>query len=322
MRARFIFRSREHWRDSFSPLIAWSHPGYPLLLPLCVVWLWNVIGLETAAGPVMIAAIFSVSTVALLCASTTLLRGKTQGLLAGIVILGAPFFIQHGASQFADIPIGCFILATLVLFAFYEQAPGKNHWLLAMAGLMAGFSAWTKNEGLLFCASVATARLLAVIPRRGTRPAIRETAFFIAGLMAPLAIVLYFKFRMAPPTELFNTQGPASLMSHLTQVSRCTLIMKAFLRTALQVTRGAAGVPLLLIYFLLVGQSEDAEPSLGARTALYAISLMLAGYFLIYLTDPHDLPWHLRTSIDRLFIQLWPAFLFWFFLKARPIDPI
>jgi len=318
MRARFIFRSGENWRDSFSPLIAWSHPDYPLLVPLSVVWLWTVIGRETTVAPMLIAAIFSVSTVALLSASIARLRGPTQGLLAGIAILGAPFFIQHGASQYADIPLGFFFLETIVLFALYEQSPGTSPWLLVMSGLTAGLSAWTKNEGLLFCLSVAVARLVAVIPRRGMRPALRETALFIAGLIIPLAMTFYLKIRLVPPGDLLSSQEPSMLMDHLMQPSRYALIMKTFLRTAIQGTRGAAGLPVLLIYFLLLGRKDGkAEPRLGARTASYSISLMLAGYFLVYLVDTYDLQWHLSTSIDRLFIQLWPTFLFWFFLEVR-----
>jgi hypothetical protein len=321
MRARFIFRSGENWRNSFSPLIDWSHPDYPLLLPLSVVWLWKAAGRETAFAAALIAAIFTVSTVALLYSSIALLRGKTQGLLAGIVILASPFFIQHGTSQYADIPIGFFFLATFALFTFYEKAPNANRWFLVLAGLMAGFSSWTKNEGLLFCLSVAIARWLLIIPRRGLLRIARETALFAAGLMVPLGITLYFKFRMAPPNDLINAQGAESLMGHLIQIPRYTLITKEFLKMAIHFTGGAAGVPLLLIYYLLIGQERKTAPSAGAPSALYAIFLMLAGYFLIYLTDPHDLQWHLTTSIDRLFIQLWPTCLFWFFLKVRTIRP-
>jgi hypothetical protein len=35
---------------------------------------------------------------------------------------------------------------------------------------------------------------------------------------------------------------------------------------------------------------------------------MLLGYFLVFVTTPHDLTWHL-TAFERLLVQLWPSLL-------------
>ncbi len=43
---------------------------------------------------------------------------------------------------------------------------------------------------------------------------------------------------------------------------------------------------------------------------------MLIGYFLAYVFSPHDILWHLETSCNRLFLQLWPAAIFAFFVMA------
>ena len=44
------------------------------------------------------------------------------------------------------------------------------------------------------------------------------------------------------------------------------------------------------------------------------LGAMLAGYFFVYLTTPHDLAWHVSTSMDRLLIHLWPSMLLAVFL--------
>jgi hypothetical protein len=48
--------------------------------------------------------------------------------------------------------------------------------------------------------------------------------------------------------------------------------------------------------------------------------LTLAGYFFIYLITPRDIYWHLRFSLNRLFLQLWPSAIFLFFvaLGSKP----
>lgn len=83
------------------------------------------------------------------------------------MLLGTPFLIRHGASQYADVPLGYFILATLVCFSLYDRSVGGGAGPLALARLMAGFADWTKNEGLFFVPIVVLARLGAVVSIRG-----------------------------------------------------------------------------------------------------------------------------------------------------------
>ncbi len=43
---------------------------------------------------------------------------------------------------------------------------------------------------------------------------------------------------------------------------------------------------------------------------------MLIGYFFVYVLTPLDLAYHLATSLNRLFLQLWPGVIFLFFMIA------
>jgi len=47
------------------------------------------------------------------------------------------------------------------------------------------------------------------------------------------------------------------------------------------------------------------------------VALMLAGDFAVYVLLPNDVNWQMSTSLDRLFLQLWPAGLFAFFMAAN-----
>jgi hypothetical protein len=38
--------------------------------------------------------------------------------------------------------------------------------------------------------------------------------------------------------------------------------------------------------------------------------LVCAGYVSIYVITPLDLTWHLNTSLNRLYMHLWPSFIF------------
>jgi hypothetical protein len=52
----------------------------------------------------------------------------------------------------------------------------------------------------------------------------------------------------------------------------------------------------------------------GGAFAILVLALMLAGYVLVYVVTPLDLPWHLQWSLPRLILQLWPLAVFAFFL--------
>ena len=49
---------------------------------------------------------------------------------------------------------------------------------------------------------------------------------------------------------------------------------------------------------------------------------MPAGYFFVYVMTPLDLAYHLTTSLNRLFLQLWPGVILLIFMIAgTPEEP-
>jgi hypothetical protein len=115
LHARFLFLGRAHWRDGFTTLIPWSHPDYPLLLPAAIAHFWTFLGYDAPAVPAVIGSAFTFATVALLFSSLSILRGALPAMLGGLTLLATPSFIAVGTSQYADIPLSFFVLATLVL---------------------------------------------------------------------------------------------------------------------------------------------------------------------------------------------------------------
>jgi putative copper export protein len=56
--------------------------------------------------------------------------------------------------------------------------------------------------------------------------------------------------------------------------------------------------------------------------SIIVLLLMLSGYFMVYIITPHDLNWHLNTSLERLFLQLLPSVIFIFFMNLNNIEVI
>lgn len=311
MRARFLFRGGEHWRDAFSPHLGWSHPDYPLLLPASIARSWYFIGKDTVIVPMTIAMLFTLATAALLASAVSVFRGTFRGLLAGITILGTSYFIRHGAYQHADTALSFFILATVVLLFLYARTTAKPRGLLYLSGMMAGMAAWTKNEGMLLVAAVVCSHLIVGLVTKQAKAYFLRMARFGLGLAPILGIVAYFKLTLAPPNDLVASQGLGAAMDKLCDTTRYWIICKYWARKLIGYGNGL--VFILATYAALVGMRPDREDRRQLAVSVLTLCFMLAGYFTVYLLTPHDLDWHLRTSAKRLFLQLLPAVLFLFF---------
>ena len=329
MHARFLFRGGEHWRDAFASGLDWSHWDYPLLLPLSIARGWQYIGGESLSIPAVMAFVFTFLTLGLLWSGLSLLRSRSHGYLAAMVLMGTPLFIAMGAAQFADIPLAFFMLTSLVLLLLHARSPENQPGALILAGLAAGLCAWTKNEGLLFLLIVTGSLFCTAFYAGGWRSALNRTAGFLAGALPILLMVIYFKTQLSPANDLFSGFGPAAAVAKLTDFGRYAEIAKAFFITGLSFTQGlidvrvgmhlnpgAVSILLLIVYLFLAGVRIDGRDQAGLIRSAAILGLMLIGYFFIYVLTPLDLSYHLATSLNRLFLQLWPSVIFLCFMTA------
>jgi hypothetical protein len=313
VRARAIFRGGAGWRDTFSTLIPWSHPDYPLLLPLSTVRIWLYAGGEVKAVQSILTVTYALATVGVVTFGLKRLRGFEQGLIAGILVLSLSTLLTYAGSAYADVPVTFFFTATLVLFALHHATTDANY--LVLAGVTAGLAAWTKNEGLLFVAACAAAHLLVVLRTQGVKAYVRQLRFFAYGLVPLLAIGLYFKTQLAPPSELVTAMSNQSTAAKLLDFRRYIFIARSFYWELIYYTgRGINLTYLLPLYLLCVGVT--LKHKLTILQVGLTLLLMFAGYFWVYLTTPYDVAFHIKFSIDRLMMQQWPSFVFLFFLIA------
>jgi hypothetical protein len=331
LHARFLFRGGAAWRDGFSPLIPWSHPDYPLLLPATIAHFWSYLGRESQAVPAVIGLVLTFSTVGLLFSSLAILRGRTSAMLGGLVLLATPFFLEQGTSQYADVPLSFFVLAAISTLCLYHHIPedatnSRAQRLLVLSGLAAGFAAWTKNEGMLFLFALTAAQLLVHVRKRNLRnsdptgsaekSSARPLGLFFAGLAPLLILIFWFKHSVAPHGDLFP--DTASAIHKLLEPHRYWIVFRWYFKSFFRFGEWwlvPGTLALGIYYFLMVGAKKDGR-SRGFDIGLVTLSLTFAGYFVIYLITPYDIFWHLRNSLNRLFLQLWPSAVFLFFLAA------
>lgn len=313
LHARFLFLGGNHWRDGYSTLIPWSHPDYPPLLPAAIAHFWTYLDTDSTAIPIALGLIFTAATLGLLYSSLGLRRGHDAAILGTLTLASSPFFIEQGAAQYADIPLSFFFLATLVLLDRGSSAGSRR--LLSLAGLAGGFAAWTKNEGLLFLLSAIIGQALSVLLRkRQVSPrSLRRLDAFGIGAAPLLALTFWFKHYVTPPGDLFAS--PSSMLSKLASPVRYWVILKWYGKELLRFGEWwvAPLTVALAILYLIASKDEGREQESPRSASIWTLCLTLAGYFAIYLITPNDLYWHLRFSLNRLFLAMWPSVIFLFF---------
>ena len=316
LHARFLVRAGPAWPALLAePQLSWTHPDYPRLLAAGVARVWSWAGAESPAASALVSGAFALALLGLLAALLGRLHGFLAASAGALLLLGTPFFVTFAANQHADLPFAGYLLAALGGVLLHEKEPAARGWL-ALAGLFAGLAAWTKNEGLLF-AVVGTAAVAGHGWHRawGRRAAVE----FVVSLGLALLPVVGFKLALAPPGDL----GAGSWGTRLLQMgewARHWTILASLGRDLWQFGDWFVHPLFAMALLPVVWRGRPATPGAAGPVPL-VLGGMLAGYYLVYLTSPHDLAWHLDSSLVRLLLQLWPlAILWWSLALPRGAD--
>ena len=316
LKARYIFRGGADWRNAFSGILQYSHRDYPLLLPLSVAGSWILRGRESLVEAAALSFLFTFAVIVLLTSSLGTLRSRSQGYVAGLLLLGSAVFIPEGASQLADVPAGFFYLAAAVSLALYHSSAASEGRLLALAGLAAALAAWTKNEGILFLVAITTALFLFGFPKTPLTMRARKMAPFLAGALPVILVLGAFKVGVSGAAN--DILSAESRLQKLLSLSRYTKVGQAFATLLWGYGGwGVSGAVLLCGYLALVGVSVEPRNKPTVYTLFGALCIMFGGLLFIFVLSPYELDWHLQAALPRLLLQLWPMFLLTFFLVAR-----
>lgn len=303
--ARFISLGGANWQNTF--LRQFDHPDYPLYLAMTNATTWSLIREPSAWGPVAFHFVNTFFTAGLLFSFVNRFRDFKQAALATLIFISLPFTIGQGMRQYADMLLAQIILAAGGLMLLYFQT--KDGRIALLSGLFIGLAGWAKNEGLV--AGIGFTAVWALITIRVDRKAFRDYVF---GLAFPLLVVLLFKLFLAPSNDLLS--GQRDIFDKLLEIERYTTILKQAFITLWNLGEAPLSLfGIIILTALILGRSLQHIPGLWMLPAI--IGIQLAAYFGTYLITPQDLPWHLSTSLDRLYIHVFPLALCWFFLWLR-----
>lgn len=315
LKAKVFFIERSvHAGFLTDPSFGYSHPDYPLMIPLAVSWIYTVIG---GADDSIARLIYPLQYGALLALFHHFVKAvagsRTALLFTGLLSL-TPVMVIHGAGLavkvgglytgdyvgYADLALSAYFMASgAFIYLFLRE--GKAAQFLCAAVFLA-IGAWTKNEGLTFAVIG-----LCLLGAGGLRAG-RKGWYLIAASIGIFALFAgpwaVYKAGLLIGSEYAGRAGQAASVDGL---ARLAVIIRHLARNLFVLTGlfsftwwlWAAGVVLNI-------RGQMQRPLLFLN--VLALS-QLSVYIFVYMITPADLEWHLQTSLDRLSLQLLPLFM-------------
>jgi hypothetical protein len=291
LRARFLASPAGLAERAWSPVLgSFTHAEYPLLISAFVGRAWAFSHSVSTAVPAATSYVFFLALIALAAGGVTVLRGPTLGLLAALSLASAPPLLREVPAQYADVPLAAYI-AGAILFALLDRP--------ILAGILAGFAAWTKDEGLLFLLLFLAAT---AIFRRRTALAT------CAGALPAAAFVAAFKLLLARGNGSLLSSSLPGASHRIFDVSRYGTALAAFGREFIGMASGWYH-PILPLAILAVALRFERERRRDMAFSFAILAALLLGYFGIYILTANDIVWQLQTSLSRLLVQVWPALI-------------
>lgn len=296
------------------PSFGYSHPDYPLMVPLAVSWIYMVIG---GADDSIARLIYPLQYAALLAVFYHFVKtavGARVGLLFTALLSLTPILVMHSSglpvkvgglytgdyAGYADLALSAYFMGSGAFIYLYLRDARPSQFLCAVLFLSIG--AWTKNEGLTF-AMIGLLILWIGSMRTGKR----------AGYLIAVSIAIFALF--VGPWAIFKAgidiaseyAGRAGQVASFDAVSRLSTIFRYLARDLFLLT----GLFSFTWWLWLCGVILNIRGQFkGPILSLNVLALgQLGVYVFVYMITPADLEWHLQTSLDRLSLQLLPLFM-------------
>ncbi|WP_394766537.1 hypothetical protein [uncultured Paludibaculum sp.] len=290
LRAKFLTNAST-WRLAITPDYGLADPGTPLLWPAVVARGWTYGG---AVGdprvPIVASFLLGTGTPLLLGFALALLRGPALGWLGGLILLTATPLWRQAPGQYADVPLGCLMLASLIVAALAQRRnwePGA----LALSGLLAALAASIKNEGAVFFVLLAGA--LAWQARA-------KAIAWLGGALPAALLAVSFPLLLAPKTDGLS-------FALLADLGRGGAVLKNFVDSLVEMGDFPAHPVLLFAALALILKLRAPR---GPWWPLAAPALLLVVDLIVLWITPPSSGWQIDTALDRKLVQLLAPLLF------------
>jgi hypothetical protein len=166
-----------------------SHPDYPLLLPLAETWIDGWLGQANSWAIMALFPFFFLGIVVLVMGTLRRSLGPRPALAGAMALLCVPFVIAQGGAGDADIPVTLMMTGSSIFLWQWLYRP-DNPRALILSGLFAGLAAWTKKEGLILLLITMLVVVIAAWQRRADAPGCRRAPLEVCLFLAPALLLV------------------------------------------------------------------------------------------------------------------------------------
>jgi hypothetical protein len=281
-----------------SPVYAFMHQDYPLLLPLYESTWFRVLG---SADTESLHAWFWVLFVAFLWATayvgSRVARPAIWAPLVGLLAV-TPALLNQLMSMYADVPMGLFLLVGVLLLGIWITGRRRRDLVLCVILLAAGAS--TKNEGLTAATSTLAAALLVTVIAPPAGLSRRSAAMPLLAAIAAFAVTIA-PWRLWLAAHHITGEMPVGRglePSYL--IARADRIQPTVNAMLSEVTNQGLWYYLLPI-FLAVAIAGLVTRGLRSIAAFYGIATLGAAILVVwaYVINTNELSWLIATSSGR-----------------------
>lgn len=289
------------WHDSLIPQF-WGNsnytfvmPGYPLQIPIFEALHFRAAGsIDTQA----IARHLWLLLVAFVWGAAYLLRDRVRPVIWAPVLLlvaVAPGIWEQLLTDFTDVPMAMFAgMGAIALGLWLNEGEEGGGRFLALAAVMLGAAANTKNEGLM----VAVALLL-VAGAVGLVRRVRIRPFLIACGVVAVSILPWRIWMSAHDVKSDLPVGKGLDPGYmLPRTSRIWPAIRTLSHELSDQSRWVYLLPLAVLVIIAALISGTAR----RVAAFYAASFVVvfAGFVWTYWLSPYPIGWHLENSANRV----------------------
>lgn len=276
-----------------NPAFVFSHPDYPPLAPATIGALWRLRSAGDLEFAQLASAILTIAPVLLLAIAigsrfTVAVSRRVGVLVAALTILAVYGETKTlGTDGYVDLQWAAAFSAAVVILLLCPATPR----LIALGAISLGYAALTKNEGTL-----AAVFLLAVVAFR-LRAQWRLLVYPAAATVAGVAWMLVARLHGAESDIAGGSTASSWLRGDFVGLDRLRPTLAAMWSMGRGTVVAAAVMLALGAVFLRHDRRNLGLPGPGYVLLIGAAvqSLMV----LVYVVSPHDLAWHLATSLSR-----------------------
>lgn len=279
------------------PTRAWSHPEYPLLLPLTESWLYAWLGGPHQGYAKIIFALFYTVALGLLYSGASRLSGHTwRGLVPGLLLFFVPMAVVgegSATSGYADFPLAMFYLGSAIYVAEYLETGERG--ALALAGALAALLPWVKQEGIILWLCTAAPIIAKGVRSRALRPTFTA---IVPGALVFLGWRTFLAEVSAPQLREFESLGATTLWLNLGRIRDLAQWLPVEFTNSERWSLLWPTLGLALLFILARG-SKPGYVALGATAVL---PLLL--YTPIYIFSGYSqFLGHVANSLPRLMLH-------------------